>query len=65
MTSDTTPPAPRDPSGRAARLREALRENLKRRKTQARGRAGAEPEPAGRDADHPDDPSGDDTSSSS
>jgi len=36
-------------AAREARLRAALRENLKRRKTQARGRAQDEPEP--READ--------------
>ena len=36
----TDSPKPASPSSyRAARLREALRENLKRRKTQLRGRA--------------------------
>ena len=36
----TEPPKPDSASSpRAARLREALRENLKRRKSQARGRA--------------------------
>jgi hypothetical protein len=33
-------------AAREARLRAALRENLKRRKAQARGRANDEPEPA-------------------
>jgi hypothetical protein len=33
-------------AARDARLRAALRENLKRRKVQARGRAQVEPEPA-------------------
>ena len=33
-------------AAREARLRAALRENLKRRKAQARGRAQDEPEPA-------------------
>lgn len=37
MTDSPKPASP--PSDRAARLREALRENLKRRKTQLRGRA--------------------------
>jgi hypothetical protein len=32
-------------AAREARLREALRQNLKRRKAQARGRANDEPEP--------------------
>ena len=36
-------------AAREARLREALRQNLKRRKAQARGRAQDEPEP--RDAE--------------
>lgn len=47
----TDSPKPASPSSdRAARLREALRENLKRRKTQLRGRAAlaeAEGESAG------------------
>jgi hypothetical protein len=48
-------PAPPDRSSRASRLREALRENLKRRKAQARGRAGAdaEPRPGRAGADEP------------
>jgi hypothetical protein len=33
-------------AAREARLREALRQNLKRRKAQARGRAHDEPEPS-------------------
>jgi hypothetical protein len=36
-----------DPDGRDERLRAALRENLKRRKAQARGRAAPSPQPAG------------------
>ncbi|HTN97173.1 MAG TPA: hypothetical protein VL101_09350 [Nordella sp.] len=35
------PPKTAKPTGRAARLAEALRANLKRRKAQARGRAEA------------------------
>ncbi len=44
-----TPPRPADPTGRQARLRDALRDNLKRRKLQARGRAGQAAPP---DSDH-------------
>lgn len=36
--NDTPIRPPKDPAGRNARLRDALRENLKRRKLQARGR---------------------------
>lgn len=39
------PPKQAKPTGRAARLAEALRANLKRRKAQARGRAGAKSGP--------------------
>ena len=37
------PPKPRRPASRSARLAEALRANLKRRKAQARSRADAKP----------------------
>ncbi|MBI5128482.1 MAG: hypothetical protein HZA66_03490 [Rhodopseudomonas palustris] len=37
--SETPIRPPKDAAGRHARLRDALRENLKRRKLQARGRA--------------------------
>jgi hypothetical protein len=43
---------------RAERLAAALKENLKRRKAQARGRAADEAEPAERVAEHPDDQDG-------
>lgn len=39
------PPKPAKPAGRSARLAEALRANLKRRKAQARGRAEAKSGP--------------------
>ena len=39
MTAEP-PHSAKDPTGRQARLRDALRDNLKRRKLQARGRAG-------------------------
>lgn len=38
MTAEP-PRSGKDPTGRQARLRDALRDNLKRRKLQARGRA--------------------------
>lgn len=60
--NDITRPAQLDRNSRSSRLREALRENLKRRKAQARGRTDAESETAGRaDAADPDQFSGDDT----
>jgi hypothetical protein len=40
-------------AARERRLQAALRENLKRRKTQARGRAEGEPEPREPDPAHP------------
>lgn len=44
------PPRPaKDPNGRQARLRDALRDNLKRRKLQTRGRSGQVPP---QDGDH-------------
>jgi hypothetical protein len=49
MTSDLPPPKarpPAAPSAREARLAEALRANLRRRKAEARAKA-AEPRPAG------------------
>ena len=47
----TDSPKPASPSSdRAARLREALRENLKRRKTQLRGRAALAAEGEGESA---------------
>jgi hypothetical protein len=39
------PPKPRRPASRSARLAEALRANLKRRKAQARSRADAKTPP--------------------
>jgi hypothetical protein len=39
------PPKSPKPSGRPARLAEALRANLKRRKAQARNRAAVNPQP--------------------
>ncbi|MFC0242195.1 hypothetical protein [Rhodopseudomonas telluris] len=47
--TDTPPRTAKDPTGRQARLRDALRDNLKRRKLQARGRAGQSAPP---DGDH-------------
>ncbi|QIG52136.1 hypothetical protein G5V57_33220 [Nordella sp. HKS 07] len=41
------PPAPPKPTGRPARLAEALRANLKRRKAQARNRAETAPRSEG------------------
>jgi hypothetical protein len=40
-----SPPKPAKPTTRSARLAEALRANLKRRKAQARSRAAAAPTP--------------------
>ncbi len=50
MSSDTRkpPPKPSPADARKARLKQALRDNLRRRKAQMRGRTGA-PEPAGGD----------------
>ena len=42
---DRTPESEAPRQGRAERLSAALRENLKRRKAQARGRAEPEPDP--------------------
>jgi hypothetical protein len=46
-----TPNPPHDPDRRARRLADALRENLKRRKAQARGRADQGGQPSDGDAD--------------
>jgi hypothetical protein len=43
--NDTPIRSPQDSTGRQARLRDALRENLKRRKLQARGRDGRANDP--------------------
>jgi hypothetical protein len=46
MTAGTKPPKAAGDAARAARLQAALRENLKRRKAQARGRSEMQEKPA-------------------